>query len=70
MLQITRKGEVISESKYRLLNARASHRKQVKEMLAEAIVSKTIDMERQRQAEVRKRLDRIAKLEMVKRVRV
>lgn len=39
-------------------------------MLAQAIVHKTLDMERQRQAEVRKRLDRISKIEMVKKVRV
>lgn len=39
-------------------------------MLAQAIVGKTLDMERQRQAEVRRRLDRIAKIELVKKVRV
>ena len=68
--QISKKGEVIIESKYRLLNARANHRKQVREMLAQAIVHKTLDMERRRQAEIRNRLDKIAKIEMVKRVRV
>ena len=39
-------------------------------MLAQAIVNKTLDMERQRQAEIRKRLDRISKIELVKKVRV
>lgn len=70
LYQITKKGEVITESKYRLLNARANHRKQVREMLAQAIVHKTLDMERRRQAEIRHRLDKISKIEMVKRVRV
>lgn len=61
---------MVSEGKYRLLNARAEHRKQVRTMLAQAIVSKTLDMERQRQAEIRQRLDRIAKIELVKKVKV
>jgi len=61
---------VVSESKYRLLNARAEHRKQVREMLAQAIVHKTLDMERMRQAKVKRRLEDIAKIELVKKVRV
>lgn len=61
---------MVSESKYRLLNARAEHRKQVREMLAQAIVHKTLDMERMRQAKVKRRLEDIAKIELVKKVRV
>lgn len=70
VLQVSKRGEVVNESKYRLLNARANHRKQVKEMLAQAIVHKTLDMERQRQAEIRRRVDKITKIELVKRVKV
>lgn len=39
-------------------------------MLAQAIVHKTLDMERMRQAKVKRRLEDIAKIELVKKVRV
>ena len=50
--------------------ARKEHKKHVRELLASAIVHKTLDLERMRQVEIRKRLEEIAKMELVRRVRV
>lgn len=50
--------------------ARKQHKKQVRDLLAQAIVHKTLDMERNRQVEIRKKLEEIAKIELVRRVRV
>lgn len=50
--------------------ARKEHKKHVKDMLAQAIVHKSLDMERTRQVEIRRKLEEIAKIELVRRVRV
>jgi hypothetical protein len=50
--------------------ARKEHKKHVKDMLSQAIVHKTLDMERTRQVEIRRKLEEIAKIELVRRVRV
>ena len=68
--QIDRRGEIVSENTYRLNMARKEHKKHVRELLAQAIVHKTLDMERNRQVEIRKKLEEIAKCELVRRVRV
>ena len=70
MFQIDRRGEIVSENTYRLNMARKEHKKHVRELLAQAIVHKTLDMERNRQVEIRKKLEEIAKIELVRRVRV
>ena len=69
-LKITRHGEIVTENTYRLNMSRKEHKKHVKDMLAQAIVHKTLDLERQRQSEIRKKLEEIAKIELVRRVRV
>lgn len=50
--------------------ARKEHKKHVKDLLSQAIVHKTLDMERTRQVEIRRKLEEIAKIELVRRVRV
>lgn len=60
----------MSENTYRLNMARKEHKKHVKNMLAQAIVHKTLDLERSRQSEIRKKLEEIAKIELVRRVKV
>lgn len=50
--------------------ARKEHKKHVKDLLAQAIVHKTLDIERNRQVEIKRKLEEIAKLEVVRRVRV
>ncbi|XP_052248948.1 glutamate-rich protein 3-like isoform X2 [Dreissena polymorpha] len=66
---VNRRGEIISENQYRLNMARKEHKKHVKNLLAQAIVHKTLDLERYRQVEIKKKLEEIAKIEMVRRVR-
>ncbi len=68
--QITRDGTVISENTYRLNMARKEHKKHVRELLAQAIVHKTLDMERARQVAIKRKLEEIAKIELVRRVQV
>ena len=68
--QITRQGEIISENLYRQLMARKEHQRHVRELLAQAIVHKTLDMERTRQIQIKKKLEEISKIELVRRVKV
>jgi len=42
---VTRKGKIIDEKTYRLNMAKKEHRKHVRDLLATAIVHKTLDME-------------------------
>ena len=50
--------------------ARKEHAKRVRDMLAQAIVHKTLDMERTRQVAIKNKLEEIAKIELVRRVQV
>ena len=50
--------------------ARKEHKKHVRDLLAQAIVHRTLDMERSRQVAIKKKLEEIAKIELVRRVRV
>lgn len=68
--QIRRNGRLVSENEYRSRIAQKEHRKHVRDVLAQAIVHKALDMERQRQVAIRKKLEEIAKLDLVARVRV
>ncbi|XP_070209545.1 glutamate-rich protein 3-like isoform X3 [Littorina saxatilis] len=67
---ISRGGQIVSESTYRLNMSRKEHKKHVKDMLAQAIVHKTLDLERSRQSDIKKKLEEIAKIQLVRRVRV
>ncbi|KAH9489952.1 Glutamate-rich protein 3 [Bulinus truncatus] len=67
---ITKDGHIISENTYRLNTCRREHKQHVKDMLAQAIVHKTLDLERMRQAEIRKKLEEIAKIELVRSIRL
>lgn len=69
-MQITRHGDIVSENTYRLNMARKEHKKHVRDMLAQAIVHKTLDMERARQVQIKRKLEEIAKIELVRRVQV
>lgn len=66
---ITKSGHITSENAYRLKMAKKEHRKHVRDILANAIVEKALDMERMRQHEIRKRLDELYKIELVQKVR-
>ncbi|XP_046560992.1 glutamate-rich protein 3-like isoform X2 [Haliotis rubra] len=66
---ITRRGQIVSETSYRLNIARKEHKKHVKDLLAQAIVHKTLDLERHRQVAIRQKLEEIAKIELVQRVK-
>lgn len=50
--------------------ARKEHKKHVKDLLSQAIVHKTLDLERTRQVEIKRKLEEIGKIELVRRVRV
>ena len=68
--QITKKGEIVTENTFRLNMARKEHQNHVRDLLAQAIVHKTLDMERARQTEIKRKLEEIAKIELVRRVKV
>ncbi len=50
--------------------ARREQKQHVQDMLAQAIVHKSLDMERARQVQIRRKLEEIAKIELVRRVQV
>lgn len=50
--------------------ARKEHKKHVRDLMAQAIVHKTLDMERTRQVAIKQKLEEIAKIELVRRVKV
>ncbi|CAF3277422.1 unnamed protein product [Rotaria socialis] len=62
---ISRRGEIVPDGEYRLKLARRDHKKHVRQMLAENIVHRAIDMERARQAELRRQLDMVSKVALV-----
>ncbi|XP_055955206.1 glutamate-rich protein 3 isoform X7 [Patella vulgata] len=66
---ISRSGHLVSENTYRINTARKEHRKHIKNLLAQAIVEKTLDLERHRQNIIKQKLEEIAKMELVQRVR-
>ncbi|KAL5014815.1 hypothetical protein ScPMuIL_009085 [Solemya velum] len=66
---VNKRGEIITETQYRINMARKEHKRHVKDLLAQAIVHKTLDLERYRQVEIRQKLEEIAKIELVRRVR-
>ena len=66
---VTRRGEIVSEKVFRLNNARKEHQRHVRDLLAQAIVHKALDMERHRQMHIKKQLEEIGKVERVRRVR-
>ncbi|XP_022106249.1 glutamate-rich protein 3-like isoform X3 [Acanthaster planci] len=66
---ITRNGEIVTENTFRLNMARKEHQKHVRDLMAQAIVHKALDMERSRQAEIKRKLEEIAKVELVQRVK-
>ncbi|XP_069106776.1 glutamate-rich protein 3-like isoform X3 [Argopecten irradians] len=66
---INSRGKIISENQYRINMARKEHKKHVKDLLSQAIVHKTLDLERTRQVEIKRKLEEIGKIELVRRVR-
>ncbi|CAF0754519.1 unnamed protein product [Didymodactylos carnosus] len=66
---ISRRGEVVPDSEYRVKLAEREHKKHVRQMLAENIVHRALDMERTRQAELRKQFEMVAKSALVSSVK-
>ena len=67
---VTRRGDLVTESTFRLNMARKEHQRHVRDLMAQAIVHKTLDLERQRQSDIKQKLEEISKVELVRRVRV
>ncbi|UJR16504.1 hypothetical protein I4U23_003406 [Adineta vaga] len=66
---IGRRGELIPEKEYRTKLVRRERKKHVRQVLAENIVHRAIDMERARQAEIKRKLDMIEKKTLVHSVK-
>nr|XP_039259862.1 glutamate-rich protein 3-like [Styela clava] len=66
---ITSRGNIVSEKVFRLNNARKEHQRHIRDVLAQAIIHKALDMERHRQMHIKKQLEDIGKIERVRRVR-
>jgi hypothetical protein len=59
----------VDEVTYRENIARKEHQEHVKDLLAQSIIDKALEMERKRQDEIKKRLEEFYKLENVRRVK-
>ncbi|XP_063689897.1 glutamate-rich protein 3-like isoform X5 [Bolinopsis microptera] len=66
---ITRRGEVVDEPTFRYHTARKEHRAHVKELMSQAVINKTLELERNRRAFIRDKLIEIRKIETVNRVK-
>eukprot|EP00117_Sycon_ciliatum_P048666 scpid1370/ scgid3586/ Uncharacterized protein C1orf173 len=62
-------GSIQGTEAYRLHIARLEQEKSAKTLLAKSVVEQTKEMERKRKYELRKRMEEISKLELVRRVR-
>uniref|UniRef100_H2ZDC4 Uncharacterized protein n=1 Tax=Ciona savignyi TaxID=51511 RepID=H2ZDC4_CIOSA len=60
---VTRRGQIVSEKVFRLNNARKEHQRHVRDLLAQSIVHKALDMERHRQMNIKRQLEEIGKVE-------
>jgi len=65
---VTKHGSIVSEKLYRMYWSEQEHRTQIREMVAQAILHKTLDLERMAQVEEEKKLNEIAKLETMSRI--
>ena len=61
---------MVSEEEYRIQLARKEHKRMMKGLITQAVVQRTVELERERQARVKNKLEEISKMELVKRVRV
>ncbi|XP_012978572.2 glutamate-rich protein 3 isoform X2 [Mesocricetus auratus] len=66
---ITRSGRILSEKEYKVNTMKQDHQKYIRECLAQAIFHKVLDMERNRQLEIRRKLDALARKERIQRLK-
>ncbi|XP_008112302.2 glutamate-rich protein 3 isoform X2 [Anolis carolinensis] len=67
---VSRSGRIISEKEYQLNAMRKDHQKYIRECLAQAIFHKVLDMERQHQAEIKRKLENSVRKERVQKLKV
>jgi len=66
---IRKNGEIISEREWLLQNQNKEARSHMKDLLAQAVVHKALEIERNRQVDIRNQLEMMAKKERVRRIR-
>ncbi|UJR29948.1 hypothetical protein I4U23_017495 [Adineta vaga] len=66
---VTNHGEILSDAEYRSKLAQREHRKHVRHMLAENIVNRAIDIERSRNAEVKRYFETVSKAALVNNIK-
>merc|ERR1711962_1274691 len=66
---IRKNGEIISEREWLLQNQNKEARSHMKDLLAQAVVQKALEIERNRQVDIRNQLEMMAKKERVRRIR-
>ncbi|XP_022253853.1 glutamate-rich protein 3-like isoform X2 [Limulus polyphemus] len=66
---VTKKGKIMSPAAHKKHLRRQEHKKQIDEMLATAIVQKSLYLERLHKSEMRRQLSDLTKIELVERVK-
>ncbi|KAF7258599.1 hypothetical protein EG68_05974 [Paragonimus skrjabini miyazakii] len=67
---VTKDGEILPEAEYRELSNRESQKRALLELIAKAIVERSLEAERIRQGKIRRTLEEICKMHRVRRMRV
>lgn len=66
---ITRDGHILDEETVRLFHLRMDHRKKSRQLMAEALVKRAVEIERRRRGELKKTMQQLAKFEIAEKVK-
>ncbi|XP_014789748.1 uncharacterized protein LOC106883303 isoform X2 [Octopus bimaculoides] len=67
---VTRKGEIVPDAVYRTNMANAERRRKAREQLTQELLNKSINLQRKYESEIQHRLEEIAKLELIRKIRL
>ncbi|KAA3676013.1 uncharacterized protein DEA37_0013311, partial [Paragonimus westermani] len=67
--QVTKDGEILPDAEYRELSNRENQKRALLELIAKAIVERSLEAERIRQGRIRRTLEEICKMHRVRRMR-
>ncbi|XP_031756737.1 glutamate-rich protein 3 isoform X3 [Xenopus tropicalis] len=66
---VTRSGRILTEKEFKINSMRRDHQKYIRQCLAQAIFQKVLDMERNHQIEIKRKLETFARRERIQRIK-
>ncbi|XP_036368324.1 uncharacterized protein LOC115223430 isoform X2 [Octopus sinensis] len=67
---VTRKGEIVPDAVYRANMAHEERRRKAREQLTSELLNKSVNLQRKYESEIQHRLEEIAKLELIRKIRL